>query len=53
MVWFLSWSALYYLFTGYGDRIDFGWYLENTSPYMWAGIGTGLAVALSVIGAAL
>ena len=44
--------ALYHNLSGIGSRVDVGYFLSTTSPYLWAGIGAGFAVSISVLGAA-
>ncbi|CAD5224106.1 unnamed protein product [Bursaphelenchus okinawaensis] len=44
-------TALFYMLSGQGSRFDIAWFLTETDPYMWAGIGLAASLSLSVIGA--
>ena len=44
--------ALYHNLAGIGSRFAVGEFLSTSSPYMWASVGAGLSVSLSIVGAA-
>lgn len=46
-------AVIVYILSGRYEDLDIGYFLEESSPYMWALLGVSASVALSVVGAAI
>jgi V-type H+-transporting ATPase proteolipid subunit len=45
----LTW---YFVYAGSGEVFNVSWFLEETSPYLWASTSIGLCIGFSILGAA-
>ncbi|CAH1401023.1 unnamed protein product [Nezara viridula] len=49
----LSVALFYTIILQEGETLSIGWFLGAASPFLWIGLGIGLTVSLSVVGAGI